>query len=809
MTLEIVLVLGILLLALVLFVGGWIRMDLTALLVLGLLAVTGLVTPAQALSGFSNPAVVTVGAVFILSGGLSRTGVARALGRRVVRVAGRGETRLLLVIMGTAAVLSAFMNNVGVAALLLPVVMDIARSTGRPPGRLLLPLAYATLLGGLTTLIGTPPNILASEALGEAGLRPFGLFDYTPVGGVVLVVGIAFMLVVGRRLLPDREPGREPPGAPPRGPAREPEGGGAAPVPEPGGRGGSVPGTEEDLETLYELREELFVLRVGAGSPLAGRTLAESRLGAALGLNVLGVLRTRGTDLAPDPGVVLEEGDRLLVHGSPERLAALRGGRLLEEAGRLALERLAPRDVEVAEVRLEAGADLVGRTLEEADLRARHGVHVVGVRRGDRIRRTDVQTLPLRAGDRLLVQAPPAGLEALRDREGLRVSGAERAEVYGLEERAFAVRVPEGSTLAGRTLGESRLGDAFGLNVVSIVRDGRTLASPDPAERIRAGDALLVVGRAEELDTIRGLQELEMTPGPPPEGELESERVGLVEAVLAPRSGLVGKTLRQLRFRDRYGLSVLAVLREGRVLRTDLRDLPIRFGDALLVYGPARRLRMLGQEPDFLVLTRGAQPAVRTSRAPVAVGIMAAVLTPVLLGWLPIAVAAVIGAAAMVLAGCLTMDEAYRDVEWRAVFLIAGMLPLGTALEQTGAAGMLAGGVVEGLGRFGPLAVLAGLFALTSLGTQVIPAPAVVVLLSPIVLSAAAGLSVSPYTLMMGVAIAAAAGFASPVTHPANVLVMGPGGYRFRDYLRVGLPLTLVTFLVVLLLTPLVWPFHP
>lgn len=815
MTVEIGLVLGILLLALVLFVGGWIRMDLTALLVLGLLAVTGLVTPGQALSGFSNPAVVTVWAVFILSGGLSRTGVARAVGRRMVRVAGRGETRLLLVIMVTAAVLSAFMNNVGVAALLLPVVMDIARSTGRPPGRLLLPLAYASLLGGLTTLIGTPPNILVSDALGEAGLRPFGLFDYSPVGGAVLVTGIAFMLLVGRRLLPDRDPARERPPARRPGGAREgagPREAGGTPrtadSPEPG-PGPTAPGEGEDLEDLYELREEIFVLRVGPGSPLAGRTLAESRVGAALGLSVLAVLRDGDARLAPEPETVLEEGDRLLVHGPPDRLAELGGRRLLEEAGSLAVERLAARDVDVAEVRLEADAELLGRTLEEIDLRARHGVNVLAVRRGDRVRRSGFQTLPLRAGDRLLVQAPHAGLEALRERPGLRISGAEHAEMYRLEERAFLVRVPEGSTLAGRTLAESRLGDAFDLNVVSIVRRGRTLASPAPGERIRAGDALLVVGRPEELETIRGLQQLEVAPGPPPARELETERVGLVEAVLAPRSSLAGRTLRQIRFRERYGLTVLAVLREGEVIRADLRDTPVRFGDALLVYGPARRLRLLGQEPDFLVLTRGAQPSVRIGRAPIAVGVMAAVLTPVLLGWIPIALAAVIGAALMVLTGCLTMDEAYRDIEWQAVFLIAGMLPLGIALEQTGAARLLAEAVVGGLGRFGPRAVLAGLFVLTSLATQVVPTAALVVLLSPIVLGAAAGLGVSPYTLMMGVAMSASASFASPVSHPANVLVMGPGGYRFGDYVRVGLPLTLVTLLVVVLLTPLLWPFHP
>jgi len=209
MTPQIALVLTILGLAVALFATERLRMDLVALLVLGSLALTGLVSPSEALSGFSNPAVVTVWAVFILSGGLSRTGVANFVGRQVLRLAGQGEVRLVVTIMLTAGVMSAFMNNVGVAALLLPVVMDIARRTDRPPSKLLMPLAFGSLLGGMTTLIGTPSNILVSDALREHGLRPFQLFDYMPVGLVALLVGVGFMALVGRHLLPARDPIRE------------------------------------------------------------------------------------------------------------------------------------------------------------------------------------------------------------------------------------------------------------------------------------------------------------------------------------------------------------------------------------------------------------------------------------------------------------------------------------------------------------------------------------------------------------------------------------------------------------------------
>ncbi|MEJ2343625.1 MAG: SLC13 family permease, partial [Gemmatimonadales bacterium] len=285
-----------------------------------------------------------------------------------------------------------------------------------------------------------------------------------------------------------------------------------------------------------------------------------------------------------------------------------------------------------------------------------------------------------------------------------------------------------------------------------------------------------------------------------------SERVGLVEAVLAPRTALAGSSLRQLNFRVKYGLTVLAIMRQGEIIRESVADIPLRFGDALLLYGPAERLRMLGAEPDFLVLTRGAQEPRRTAKAPLAALLMGLVIVPVLLGWVPIYIAAVAGAALMVLTGCLTMDEAYRDIEWPAVFLIAGMLPLGIALDRSGAAALVAEQVVTSLGRFGPVAVMAGLFALTSAGTQIIPTAALVVLMAPIVLNTAAGMGISPYALMMTVAMAASASFGSPVSHPANVLVMGPGGYRFTDYLRVGLPLTFVVFVFVVLLTPVFWP---
>jgi di/tricarboxylate transporter len=232
----------------------------------------------------------------------------------------------------------------------------------------------------------------------------------------------------------------------------------------------------------------------------------------------------------------------------------------------------------------------------------------------------------------------------------------------------------------------------------------------------------------------------------------------------------------------------------------------LRFGDAILLLGPRDKLQLLGREPDFVVLTEMAQEELRVEKMKISVFLMAAVLFPVIMGWVPIYIAAVVGAALMVLCGCLTMEEAYRQIEWKAVFLIAGMLPLGTALDQTGAARMIAEAVVATVGPFGPRAVMFGLVSLTFLATCFVPTAALVVLMAPIVLSTAANMGLSPYALLMAVSMAASASFMTPISHPANILVMGPGGYRFMDYIKVGSLLTLVILLIIVFVLPFFWP---
>ncbi len=779
MTFEIGLVIAILLVAIVLFVSEKLRVDLVALMVLLALALTGLLEPKQALSGFSNPAVITVWAVFILSGGLARTGVAGILGRQVLRLAGSGEARLIALIMLTSAFLSAFMNNVGVAALLLPVVMDISKRTGRAPSKLLIPLAFSSLLGGLTTMIGTPPNILISEFLKDRGVGTFSLFDFAPVGSAVVLGGVLYMVLIGRHLLPNRDPAREASG--------------------------------QDLRQLYSLGEDLSFIQLPRDSALDGQTLAESRFGSALGLSVMGVFRGSKSILAPGPDTELRAGDRLLVEGNLEQLDQLKGKQYLAfEDESLAVERLVSTEIEVAEVRCTQPSIMLGKTLREIDFRKHYGAIVLAIQRGDRSLRTGLENVVLIEGDVMLVQGTSDQLDALAEEPNVAVKRVTEAAEYQLEQRMLAAQVPEGSVLAGKSLEESRLGDAFGLGVMGIVRGGETRLMPRADERIQAGDTLLIKGRKDSLLSVQGLQSLEVRPEDMPDlGQLETDRIGLAEAVLSPRTGLAGRSLRDLHFREKYGLNVVAISRGGEIFRGGLRDMPLRLGDGLLLHGPRQKLKLLGSEPDFIVLSEEAQEPIDAQKAPIAALLMAGVVTTVLLGLAPIYIAAVAGGVLMILTGCLSMDDAYRAIEWRAVFLIAGMLPLGLALTETGAARWLTDQVIGLIGEGAPLLIVAGLYLVTALGAQVMPTSAVAILMAPIALNTAADLGLSPYALMMTVALSASASFMSPVAHPANVLIMGPGGYRFSDYIKIGLPLTLVCLAIVLLVLPIFWPLTP
>lgn len=785
MTFEIALVLGILAVSLVLFISEVIRMDLVALLVLGALAVTGLVDSTEAFAGFSNSAVITVWAMFILSEGLTRTGIADIIGRQVMRLGGRREVAMIFVIMITGAVLSAFMNNIGVAALMLPVVVEVARRTRIPASRLLMPLAYSTLLGGLTTLIGTPPNLLISESMVQNGIAPFELFDFTPLGGAVMIIGVAFVALVGRFLLPSVR----------------------------AERGKHV--SQRSLRARYKLQERTFMMRVPKDSILVGKTLAESRIGASTGLIILSLLRNGRSETLPGRQTVIRGGDGILVQGRLDQFRELRRwSDLVIEREAPVLKSMVASKVAYASVTIAESSPVVSELVRHAAFRSRFDVAIVGFLRRNEYRLTNLAYVPIRAGDRVLVQGEIDAvnqLEKFSDFSEVEVFTPEQlAERYHADERMFVVRLPKHSGLAEETLQKSRLADVFDFRVLAVFRDGELKVMPHGDEVLLGGDLLLIEGQHSDLDVLRGLQELEIdTKVPANVTAFESERLTLMDATLDPRSSLAGRSIGELNFRERYGIELAGIWREGQTVGTELADERLHVGDALLLLGPRDRLQLLSSDSDFLVLTPLGQEPPDTRRAPLAAAIMFAVVVTVMLGYAPISVAAVIGGTVMVLTGCLNMEQAYRAIDWRAIFLIAGMLPLGTAMQDTGAATYLAGQVMTLLGDAGPWPVIMGLYILTAMATMIIPTAALVVLMSPIVLSAMSDMGLAPETAMMAVAMAASASFTSPISHPANILVMGPGGYRFVDYLKVGVPLTIVVFIAVMVLLPILWPLAP
>jgi di/tricarboxylate transporter len=780
LTVDVVILLIIVTAAFILFIGGWLRVDLVGLLVLSALALTGLVTAQEALAGFSSPAVVTVWALFILSTGLTRTGIAHQIGLPLQRFAKGSEALLLVSLMLAASLLSALINTVTVAAILLPSTMELARRSGRPPSRLLMPLALGCLLGGPFTGISTPPNILVTDALRSAGLSPFAIFDFTPITAAIVMGGIIFMVLIGRHMLPIRSAGKD-------------------------------AGKRLTIDVFYQLDTHIFTTHIPPGSPLDGRTLVESRLGSALYLTVLALQRKGILMLAPRPNDVLQSEDILIVHGSSDHLDHFQPSRHLQVESFDLIRHFFPRCLQMAEGFVAEGSPLLGLTLMESGLRREHRVHVVAIECPIEGEVKDLRRHQLTVGDRLLLQGELSVLENLvrlgfitelrfLTEDSLKKFAGNRIEL-------MPVRVPPGSVLAEHNLVESRLGNAFGLTVVGIVRADELLCMPSPDEKVQAGDLLVLQGSPSDLEILEGLQQLEVTEQSSSlVADLESQQIGVTEILLSPRTTLTEKTLADLLFRERYGISVLAIWRRGRAYRTGLQDMPLQFGDALLVYGQRSNLEDLARDPDFLLIDEAAARAPRLEKARIAVVIMLGVILSAILGLVPIAIAALIGATLMVLVGCLSMEEAYRAIEWKVVFLIASMLPLGDAIENTGAAQMGASALITAVGDFGPRWVVAALFVVTVLGTQIIPTAALVVLMAPVALSTAGTLGISPYLLMMTVAISASSSFASPLSHPAHLLVMGPGGYRFIDYVKVGVPITIISLLLSIWLLPILWP---
>ncbi|MEM9292083.1 MAG: SLC13 family permease [Acidobacteriota bacterium] len=778
MTLQIGLLFLLLAVMVYLFLTEKIPVDLTAFAGLVILVFGGFLEPSEAFVGFSSPAVITMLAVFVVSAGLLQTGVADLIGGRLHKLVGGKEITLIIVVMVVAGVLSAFMNNIAAAAVMMPAVATLARHAKLSPSRLFMPLSFGAILGGTTTLVGTPPNILAGALLEDSGLEPFQLFDYTPLGLCILALGVIYMTTIGKKLLPSR-----------------------VPVAKEDGAGG------QNLSRLYGLEDRLLSIRIPEGSHLSGRSLGETRLGTALGVKVVGIERDGDRSLAPEAASVIRGGDVLVVEGRRSDLEQLfdMQGVEVRATGSAGLP-LPEQGVGGIRLSLAKGSPMIGKTLRELNFRQRYGVVVVGLARGGELLRHRLGELPLEVGDALLGLGSRKRLEALDQDDDFVTVEIGFSAVNELEEHVFLLRIPEGSHLVGNTLGQSRLGELVGLTIGGVLRNGKMVLGMLAEEKIEAGDQLITLGEPSRILSLIKLGEVAVE-SQTPTLSLESETVGVEEVALAPRSSLARHTLRELNFRERYGLQVLALWREGESVHEGMARLRLRLGDALLLQGPRAKIQQLISDPDFVFLSQDVHAPRRTARAPWAIGALALMIVLVATGYQPIQVAAFAAATVTLLCGALTMEEAYRAIEWRAIFLVAAMLPVGTAMERTGAADLMAQSVTEIAGPLGPYAVLASLLLLASVLSQGLDGAPAVVLLTPVVLQASEELGISPYPLMMGISLAASAAFMTPFSHKANLLVMGAGGYRSADYLKVGTPLTIVLLVMLTFLIPLFWAF--
>ncbi len=775
MTLEIGILFGILLVMAFFFFTERLPVDLTAFMGLAVMVLAGFVAPSEAFTGFASPAVITMLSIFFVSAAMLHTGLADWVGVRVHRLIGSREIPLIIAIMVVAGVLSAFMNNIAACAVLLPAVSSIAKKSGVSPSRLFIPLSFGAILGGTTTLVGTPPNILAADMMRQKGLAPFQLFDFTPPGLVILGIGVLFMITFGRKLLPERNIS-------------------------------SAIGPSRNLAQVYELEESLFSIRIPIGSDLDGRTLAQTNLGSALGVQVAGIIRGRKKILAPKGEDALRGGDVLVVKGQFLELQELFHVQGLEigPAQPADLARTAEQ-VSGFAGRLGKSSAMSGKTLKELNFREIFGATVVGIQREGAMIEADLARLPLKSGDRIFALGQRHALESLSEQGGFEEVLVGRSIFAELKGHLHLLHIPEDSKLVGTTIGESRMGELVKLTVVGIIRENETVPAIHPEERILAHDRLIVTGKRDRIRSLQELGEVELERRVAETG-IESEDVGIGEATVAPRSEAAGRTLAELNFRERYGLQVLAIWREGTPIHTDLGHIPLRFGDALLLQGPFSKFQLFGTVADFVLLSPLTQEPRRTEKAPYALGALLLLIAIVVSGFQPIHVAAFVAAIMVVLTGSITMEEAYRTVEWRAIFLVAAILPVGIAMERTGAALLLSNTVTDYAGPFGAYAVLAGLVTLSSMLSQALDGAPSVVLLSPVAFQTAKQLNLSPYPIMMGISLAASAAFMTPFSHKANLLVMGAGGYRVVDYLKVGTPLTIVLLIVLVLMVPLFFP---
>ncbi|MCU6769079.1 SLC13 family permease [Barnesiella propionica] len=602
----------------VFFMNGKIRSDVVALCSLISLILFGILTPEEALSGFSNNIVIMMVGLFVVGGAIFQTGLAKMISGRIMQLAGKSQFRLFLLIMLVTAAIGAFVSNTGTVALMLPIVVSLSAGVGVSSSRFLMPLAFASSMGGMMTLIGTPPNLVIQNSLISGGLEPLSFFSFTPVGLICITVGILALIPLSKWFLSKNEQSKD----------EEHEG----------------RKTQKELIKEYQLAHTLFRMIVTAKSDFAGHSLQELDVTRRYDVNILEIRRPIKTrrpffkgimdQITAGPDTVLEKGDVLYVTGTPDQ--------------------------------------------------------------------------------------------------------------------------------AGRMAGDNRL---------------------------------------EIEDTYES-----------GEKGMDLHNIGIAEVLLLPDSSLANVMVKDCGFREKFGVNILGIQRHDTYIIHNLKDQKIHNGDSLLIQGEWSDIaRMSKEQNDWVVLGQPYAEAAKVTidrKAPTAAAIMIAMIVAMVFDIVPAVAAIMIAGVLMVLTGCLrNVEDAYRTINWESIVLIAAMLPMSLALEKTGTSALISESLVSGLGGYGPLVLLAGIYFTTSLLTMFISNTATAVLLAPIAMQSAIDTGVSPYPFLFAVTVAASMCFASPFSTPPNALVMSAGKYTFMDYIKVGFPLQLIMGVVMVFILPLLFPF--